>query len=162
MYYSWDIARGFYPKSANELCQVAKVNDSLLGLKYQFPIEQRELKSTAQIRKENENIRNLSIEIQNSDVSAQQKEILKKQISGEIELDIEAIKGNKDSLKDEWLTFIFSIPLILAFIPGCEEIVAKGFEALDKCPTWYKAAVSAMIASVFSLRGAKAFMNRKK
>ena len=76
MYYSWDIAKGFYPKSANELCQVAKVNDSLLGLKYQFPIEQRELKSTAQIRKENENIRNLSIEIQNSDVSAQQKEIL--------------------------------------------------------------------------------------
>jgi taurine transport system permease protein len=76
MYYSWDIARGFYPKSANELCQVAKVNDSLLGLKYQFPIEQRELKSTAQIRKENENIRNLSIEIQNSDVNDQQKEIL--------------------------------------------------------------------------------------
>jgi len=76
MYYSWDIARGFYPKSANELCQVAKVNDSLLGLKYQFPIEQRELKSTAQIKKENENIRNLSIEIQNSDVSTQQKEIL--------------------------------------------------------------------------------------
>jgi taurine transport system permease protein len=76
MYYSWDIARGFYPKSANELCQVAKVNDSLLGLKYQFPIEQRELKSTAQIKKENENIRNLSIEIQNSDVSAQQKKIL--------------------------------------------------------------------------------------
>ena len=31
--YSWDIAKGFYPKSANELCQVAKVNDSLLGLK---------------------------------------------------------------------------------------------------------------------------------
>ena len=76
MYYSWDIARGFYPKSANELCQVAKVNDSLLGLKYQFPIEQRELKSTAQIRKENENIRNLSKEIQNSDVSAQQKQVL--------------------------------------------------------------------------------------
>ena len=32
LYYSWDIAKGFYPKSANELCQVAKVNDSLLGL----------------------------------------------------------------------------------------------------------------------------------
>lgn len=91
-----------------------------------------------------------------------QKEIINKQLKGEIDFDIETIKGNKDSLKDEWLTFIFSIPLILAFIPGCEEIVAKGFEALDKCPTWYKAAVSAMIASVFSLRGAKAFMNRKK
>ena len=89
-------------------------------------------------------------------------DILNKQIKGDIEYDIEAIKGGKDSLKDEWLTFIFSIPLILAFIPGCEEIVSRGFEALDKCPTWYKAAVSAMIASVFSLRGAKAFMNSKK
>jgi taurine transport system permease protein len=76
MYYSWDIARGFYPKSANELCQVAKVNDSLLALKYQFPIDQRELKSTAQIKNENENLRALSAEIQNSNVSAQQKEIL--------------------------------------------------------------------------------------
>jgi taurine transport system permease protein len=76
MYYSWDIARGFYPKSANELCQVAKVNDSLLALKYQFPIDQRELKSTVQIKNENENLRQLSAEIQNSNVSAQQKEIL--------------------------------------------------------------------------------------
>ena len=47
LYYSWDIAKGFYPKSANELCQVAKVNDSLLGLKYQFPIEERELNVNA-------------------------------------------------------------------------------------------------------------------
>ena len=89
-------------------------------------------------------------------------DILNKQIKGDIEYDIEAIKGGKDSLKDEWLTLLFSIPLVLAFIPGCEDIVSRGFEALDKCPTWYKAAVSAMIASVFSLRGAKAFMNRKK
>tara|TARA_R100000231_G_C5314125_1_gene161365 strand:- start:613 stop:987 length:375 start_codon:yes stop_codon:yes gene_type:complete len=91
-----------------------------------------------------------------------QTDILNKQIKGEIDFDIEAIKGNKDSYKDEWLTFLFSIPLVLAFIPGCEDIVSRGFEALEKCPTWYKAAVSAMIASVFSLRGAKAFMNRKK
>ena len=32
---------------ANELCQVAKINESLLGLKYQFPIEEREFKSTS-------------------------------------------------------------------------------------------------------------------
>jgi len=40
LYYSWDIAKSFYPKSANELCQVAKVNESLLSLKYLFPIEE--------------------------------------------------------------------------------------------------------------------------
>ena len=77
LYYSWDIAKGFYPKSANELCQVAKVNDSMLGLKYQFPIEQRELKSTSQIRQENKNLALISNEIQNSiEIDNQQKTIL--------------------------------------------------------------------------------------
>ena len=77
LYYSWDIAKGFYPKSANELCQVAKVNDSLLGLKYQFPIEERELKSTSQIKQENKNLKKISIEIQNSEkLNSQQKIIL--------------------------------------------------------------------------------------
>ena len=74
LYYSWDIAKGFYPKSANELCQVAKVNESLLGLKYQFPIEEREFKSTSIIKIENKNLQKIINEIQNSpDLSNQQK-----------------------------------------------------------------------------------------
>ena len=56
LYYSWDIAKSFYPKSANELCQVAKVNESLLSLKYLFPIVERQHKSTAIIKRENINI----------------------------------------------------------------------------------------------------------
>ena len=77
LYYSWDIAKGFYPKSANELCQVAKVNDSLLGLKYQFPIEEREFKSTSQIKKENKNLKIIQDEIQNSEeLNNQQKLVL--------------------------------------------------------------------------------------
>ena len=66
LYYSWDIAKGFYPKSANELCQVAKVNESLLGLKYQFPIEEREFKSTSIIKIENKNLQIITNEIQSS------------------------------------------------------------------------------------------------
>jgi len=77
LYYSWDIAKGFYPKSANELCQVAKVNDSLLGLKYQFPIEEREFKSTSIIKIENKNLSKITVEIQNSqDLNTQQKTTL--------------------------------------------------------------------------------------
>ena len=76
LYYSWDIAKGFYPKSANELCQVGKVNDSLLGLKYQFPIEERELKSTSQIKKENKNLKKITFEIQNSDTVNDQHKII--------------------------------------------------------------------------------------
>ena len=77
LYYSWDIAKGFYPKSANELCQVAKINESLLGLKYQFPIEEREFKSTSIIKIENENLKKINLEITNSqDISNQQKIVL--------------------------------------------------------------------------------------
>ena len=74
LYYSWDIAKGFYPKSANELCQVAKVNESLLGLKYQFPIEEREFKSTSIIKSENKNLEQIAAEIKNSsNLNNQQK-----------------------------------------------------------------------------------------
>ncbi len=77
LYYSWDIAKGFYPKSANELCQVAKINESLLGLKYQFPIEEREFKSTSIIKIENKNLKKINLEIQNSpDLSSIQKTAL--------------------------------------------------------------------------------------
>jgi len=68
LYYSWDIAKSFYPKSANELCQVAKVNDSMLSLKYLFPIEEREFKSTSIIKSEHKNIEKLANEIRNSSV----------------------------------------------------------------------------------------------
>jgi len=76
LYYSWDIAKSFYPKSANELCQVAKVNESLLSLKYLFPIVERQHKSTAIIKRENINIEDKIILIQNDpDLKDQDKEI---------------------------------------------------------------------------------------
>ena len=77
LYYSWDMAKSFYPQSANELCQVAKVNDSLLSLKYLFPIEEREFKSTSIIKSENKNIIKLKNEIQNSkEISEQHRSFL--------------------------------------------------------------------------------------
>ena len=66
LYYSWDIAKSFFPKSANELCQVAKVNESLMSMKYLFPIEERQLKSTSVIETENENLNKLNYDIKNS------------------------------------------------------------------------------------------------
>jgi taurine transport system permease protein len=77
LYFSWDIAKSFYPQSANELCQVGKVNDSLVSLKYLFPIEEREFKSTSRIKSENKNLIKLSNEIKNSNrISVQDRNIL--------------------------------------------------------------------------------------
>ena len=76
LYYSWDIAKSFYPKSANELCQVAKVTESLLSLKYLFPIVERQHKSTAIIARENINIKNKIILIRDEpNLKDQDKEI---------------------------------------------------------------------------------------
>ncbi|MDC3014833.1 ABC transporter permease subunit [Candidatus Pelagibacter sp.] len=100
LYYSWDIAKGFYPKSANELCQVAKVNDSLLGLKYQFPIEEREFKSTAQIKKENKNLKAILNEIKFSeDLNLQQKTELTEFINKTIQLI--PLLTNEDLIENE-------------------------------------------------------------
>ena len=73
LYYSWDIAKSFFPKSANELCQVGKVNESLLSLKYLFPIDERQLKSTSVIETETENLNKITIEIEKSGVKNQYK-----------------------------------------------------------------------------------------
>jgi taurine transport system permease protein len=77
LYFSWDIAKSFYPQSANELCQVGKVNDSLVSLKYLFPIEEREFKSTSRIKSENKNLSKLSNEIKNSNgINSQDRNVL--------------------------------------------------------------------------------------
>ena len=77
LYYSWDIAKSFFPKSANELCQVAKVDESLLSLKYLFPIEERQFKSTSVIETETENLNQIILDIQKSDkINNQNKNIL--------------------------------------------------------------------------------------
>ncbi len=77
LYYSWDIAKSFFPKSANELCQVAKVDESLLSLKYLFPIEERQFKSTSVIEIETKNLNKITLNIEKSNkVNTQNKDVL--------------------------------------------------------------------------------------
>jgi taurine transport system permease protein len=74
LYYSWDMAKSFFPKSANELCQVGKIDESLLSLKYLFPIEERQLKSTSVIEAETKNLDKIILLIEKSnDVENQNK-----------------------------------------------------------------------------------------
>ena len=88
--------------------------------------------------------------------------IKKKAATGEISWDIEQAKANPHSRKDEILTIIYSIPLVLAFVPGCEDIVKRGFAVLDECPDWYKLSLGVIISASFGMRGASKFMGRKK
>ena len=80
---------------------------------------------------------------------------------GEIEWDIEQAKASASSWKDEWLCVLFTIPLIMCFIPGCEDYVTRGFVVLDTMPEWYRYCLGVIVAASFGFRGATKFMGRK-
>ena len=87
--------------------------------------------------------------------------IMEKKATGEIDWDITMAEGSKHSWKDEWLTILFSIPLILAFIPGMEEVVANGFQQLEQMPEWYQYSLGVIVAASFGTRAATKFFGKK-
>ena len=56
------------------------------------------------------------------------------------------------SFKDEWFTLLFSVPLVMAFVPEMVPIVRAGFEVLETMPDWYKAFLGAAVAASFGIR----------
>ena len=75
-------------------------------------------------------------------------EIKKKQLTGEIDWDLEAMRATENSWKDEWITLLFSIPLILAF---CGEwgnaIVSQCFASLEIMLQLYQIALGVILSS---------------
>jgi hypothetical protein len=64
--------------------------------------------------------------------------------------------------KDEWLTILVSIPLVMCFIPGMDVYVYKGFESLKGTPEWYQWTVMIVVASAFGYKKIADFMALKK
>jgi len=87
--------------------------------------------------------------------------IMEKKATGEIDWDIEMARSSASSWKDEWLVILFSIPLILAFIPGMEDVVRNGFEQLNKMPQWYQYSLGVIVAASFGVRSATKFFGKK-
>ena len=56
-------------------------------------------------------------------------------------------KNSGESWKDEWFTLLFSIPLVLAFVPSAVPYVEQGFRVLDLMPDWYKQALAVLVAA---------------
>lgn len=77
----------------------------------------------------------------------------------EADWDTNAQQDMKTSWKDEFYVILFSVPLVMAFIPDMQDIVLKGFETLNKTPDWYMLLITGIVASVFGLRW---LISRKK
>lgn len=71
-------------------------------------------------------------------------------------------QGSQNSWKDEWLTILFSIPLILVFIGDWGRVVvADGFVALETMPEWYQYTLGVIVAASFGVRSATKFFGKK-
>ena len=71
-------------------------------------------------------------------------------------------QGSQSSWKDEWLTILFSIPLVLVFFGDTgRNIVADGFTALETMPEWYQYTLGVIVAASFGVRSATKFFGRK-
>lgn len=88
-------------------------------------------------------------------------QLMERKIRGEIDWDVQAMKNSGSSWKDEYLTILFSIPLVLCFIPQTVEYVTMGFQALETCPDWYKYVLGVIVSASFGIRGASKFFGKK-
>ena len=70
-------------------------------------------------------------------------------------------EGTQNSWKDEVVTVIVLIPVVLCFVPGFENVVKTGFERLNELPEWYQYLVYVVCLAAVGIRGTKMFMGRK-
>jgi len=70
-------------------------------------------------------------------------------------------ESTKNSWKDEFITIVVMIPVILCFVPGLENVVKNGFDRLSELPEWYTWLVFAVCSAAIGIRGTKQFMGRK-
>lgn len=70
-------------------------------------------------------------------------------------------QGSVTSWKDEWLTLLFSIPLILAFFPWAVPHVNAGFASLNAMPEWYVYTLSVIVAASFGVKSVIGVLREK-
>ena len=88
-------------------------------------------------------------------------EIQKKQLTGEMDYDLEAIKASQSSWKDEYILILYSIPLILAFCGETgRQIVTNGFQALEAMPLYYQVSLGGIVSASIGFRGISKFYGK--
>lgn len=85
-----------------------------------------------------------------------------KALTNEADWDRVQAEASKSSWKDEWLTILVSVPLVLAFVPGMEGVLESGFTLLDKCPDWYQYLVGVVFAASFGIKKVTDIFARKQ
>ena len=75
-----------------------------------------------------------------------------KQIAAKQTMDAAAAGDMRFSWKDEYFVVILSLPYLMSFIPGLDQVALEGFDILARTPDWYRYSFLGVIAATFGLR----------
>lgn len=80
----------------------------------------------------------------------------------DIQWDAIAQQNAGASWKDEWLTILVSIPIIMCFIPGLDKYATRGFEILGQTPDWFRYTFGLIVAASFGVKKAAEIISGRK
>jgi len=112
-------------------------------------------------------LKRLKVEQEHSIIEAQTKAQVDRIMSNtdsDNQIDLITAQNKKYTLKDEVVTYLFLIPVVVATIVpfiiafksndwvNMNDFVLKSYESLDKLPNWYKYVLGAVIIDVLGFR----------
>jgi taurine transport system permease protein len=128
-YFSWGMGRAFFPESANELCQVAKVEEVLSPIKAQLPIGSRYYKSTVLVARNADQLDEIEQGFPSGAFSAEETAELNA-ITGEIRK-LMANSSNPDKVDPQLRT---ELDRIAGMINGLSNELRKGHAGFTPTP----------------------------
>mgnify|MGYP003108446624 CR=1 FL=1 len=88
-------------------------------------------------------------------------EVMKTAATHDSKWELIMAESTKGSWKDELVTVVVLIPVILCFVPGMEEIVKNGFNRLSELPDWYQYLVFLVCSAALGIKGLDKFRRKK-
>ena len=90
-------------------------------------------------------------------------QILMSQCQSEANWEAIMAQGSTSSWKDEYITILMSLPIIICFTGETgRDIVFDGFAALEQAPDWFIYTWGCVVAASFGIRGATQYFGNKK
>ena len=79
-------------------------------------------------------------------------EITANEVKGDTNYDLEVLRNQKHTLKDEYALLIVTLPFIFSFLPWTQDYIVKGWEYLQQAPSWYSYIFIGAIGGSLGLR----------
>lgn len=79
-------------------------------------------------------------------------QLIREGLAADASWEMEFAQQARMSWKDEYTLLVISVPAIMCFVPGFDGYVAKGFDALQRTPTWYQLLFCTMFCATVGIR----------